>query len=324
MSGELIGVVGERYDDEVLALSRALRARGARVRVLDFTGLPGAHVLSIHDDEAVYDGRPLSSLEAIYIRRLRLAPDEDRLRGASEAGWLEALDEWLEQMRAEREISALIWSALGLIEAPVINSLGAQLVHPRKVHHLRTLSRAGLPVPPLVATNDKAAIKAFLKEQRQRSSGVVIKPLRGLLKTQLLGDEQSVSELPISRRPVLLQRLVSGVTIRVYAVAGLSVAAGELRNSGHVDSSVDPKAVQLVPLTGEELSIVGRASRAADLPFTGMDLQRPEGGGQVQVLECNAAPMFSNFSRRTGADVAGPLAEYLIHRARGGAVWEVR
>jgi hypothetical protein len=33
------------------------------------------------------------------------------------------------------------------------------------------------------------------------------------------------------------------------------------------------------------------------------------------VLECNAAPMFANFDRRTGADVAGALAELLVDRA---------
>jgi hypothetical protein len=32
--------------------------------------------------------------------------------------------------------------------------------------------------------------------------------------------------------------------------------------------------------------------------------------------------MFANFCRRTGADVAGPLADLLVRLAGGGAPWE--
>jgi glutathione synthase/RimK-type ligase-like ATP-grasp enzyme len=95
-----------------------------------------------------------------------------------------------------------------------------------------------------------------------------------------------------------------------------------MRNAGHVDTSVDPRAPVLVELSGDERTIVARAARAAGLPFTGLDLQRPRDGGPAQVLECNAAPMFANFCRRTGADVAGPLADLLVRLARGGEVWK--
>jgi glutathione synthase/RimK-type ligase-like ATP-grasp enzyme len=95
-----------------------------------------------------------------------------------------------------------------------------------------------------------------------------------------------------------------------------------MRNAGNVDSSVDPRAPVLVEPTGDERAVVARAARAAGLPFTGLDLQRPRDGGPAQVLECNAAPMFANFCRRTGADVAGPLADLLVRLAGGGAPWE--
>jgi glutathione synthase/RimK-type ligase-like ATP-grasp enzyme len=211
----------------------------------------------------------------------------------------------------------LIWSALSLVPAPMVNTLTAQLVHPRKVHHLRTLAAAGVPVPPFVATNDADVIRDFVSRQ---PDGAVLKPLRGFAKTRLL---QAGEELPcLTRRPVLVQRYVPGATVRVYAVSGRPVAAGEMRNAGHVDTSVDPRAPVLVEPTGDERTIVARAARAAGLPFTGLDLQRPRDGGPAQVLECNAAPMFANFCRRTGADVAGPLADLLVRLARGGEVWK--
>lgn len=311
-----IGLIGPRFDDEVLALSRALRPRDVDVRALDFTGLPGAHELRIQGDEVSYDGRSLSDIDAYYVRRLRWLPSETPLlESATDAErWEAELEKWFDDLRLEREIEALIWSAASLLDAPLINTLPAQLVHPRKVHHLRTLAAAGVPIPSSVATNDREAIRGLAE-----TGPTVLKPLRGLMKTQLLDQHR---ELPLEERPVLVQRHVPGVTVRVYAVAGRPVAAAEMLNEGHVDSSVAPLPAVLTDLTATEIELVRKSTRAVNLPFTGMDLQRPKEGGPTRVLECNAAPMFANFCRRTGADVAGPLAEYLIHRAHGGSPWE--
>jgi hypothetical protein len=302
----------------VLALSSALRTRGATVRVIDVTGVPGAHRLHLDGDVARFDGHDLARLGAVYVRRLRSPVSEEALveAAADAAAWPDTLERWLAAARLEREVSALIWSALSLVPAPVVNTLTAQLVHPRKVHHLRALAAAGVPVPPFVATNDADVIRDFVSRQ---PDGAVLKPLRGFAKTRLL---QAGEDLPLTRRPVLVQRYVPGATVRVYAVSGRPVAAGEMRNAGHVDTSVDPRAPVLVELSGDERTIVARAARAAGLPFTGLDLQRPRDGGPAQVLECNAAPMFANFCRRTGADVAGPLADLLVRLARGGEVWK--
>ncbi len=314
-----IGIFGPRFDDEVQVLSRALRERGARVQAIDLTGLTGVHRLEVADDTVTYDGKDLGQTHAFYIRRTRYPLGEMRLLKASESAEARygVRAQWQVAEAQEREVSALIRAAISLLDRPVVNPLNSQMVHPRKVHHLQVLAAAGVPVPPFVAGNDAKVIQAFVRQHDD--AGVVVKPLRGLLKTQRFDPD---ARLPLLERPVMIQRYVRGVTVRVYAVAGRSIAAGALSNRGHVDSSVNPLPVQLVFLSDEDKKLVAIAARAVDLPFTGMDLIRPSDGGPSVVLECNAAPMFANFYRRTGADVAGPLADYLIRRARGGAVWE--
>jgi glutathione synthase/RimK-type ligase-like ATP-grasp enzyme len=74
-----------------------------------------------------------------------------------------------------------------------------------------------------------------------------------------------------------------------------------------------------VTLSEAETGTACRAARAAGLDFAGIDLQRAADGSGTFVLECNAAPMFANFDRRTGADVAGALANLLLERARNPA-----
>lgn len=318
MNRPTIGLIGPRFDDEMQVLIRALRERDAGVRVVDLTGLPGAHRLEIADDTVSYDGQSLAEVRAFYLRLARMPLDEDTLFKPMEAraGEPGLLQDVLRRVDQEREVNALVTSALTLLPAPLVNPLQAQFVHSRKVHHLRVLAAARVPVPPFLASNDPAALHSFL--DAHAASGICVKPLRGWLKTQLYHPGQ----LPdLSRRPVLLQQYIPGVTVRVYAVGGRAVTAGEMPNRGHVDSSVDPLAPRRTELSAEENAVVQRASRAAHLPFTGLDLQRPRDGGQSLVLECNAAPMFANFCRHTGADVAGSLADYLIARARGQDAW---
>jgi glutathione synthase/RimK-type ligase-like ATP-grasp enzyme len=316
--GVVAAIVGPRSDDEVLALGRALRARHARVRVIDTTGLPGAHGLEIRDLTVVYDGRELSGIDVVYIRRLRFLVDDTFLVAEAGSGRLEAaLERWIAERQGERELGGLIWAALALLDAPLVNSLEGQLVHSRKAAQLRSLIEAGVPVPPFVATNDLEVASRFV--EAHGADGVVVKPVRGILKTRLLAPGE---RLPLERRPVLLQRYVRGSTLRVYVVGGEVIAAGVMRNAGAVDSSVEPRGVELADLDEQERRIARLAAKVADLPFTGLDIQRPADGSPSMVLECNAAPMFANFARRTGADVPGALAAYLIGRARGGATWE--
>jgi hypothetical protein len=51
-----------------------------------------------------------------------------------------------------------------------------------------------------------------------------------------------------------------------------------------------------------------------------MDFIRDAATGKYWVLECNASPMFVSFSRQTGVDVPGALADLLIQSALGNPV----
>ena len=46
------------------------------------------------------------------------------------------------------------------------------------------------------------------------------------------------------------------------------------------------------------------------MAFSGVDLIRTAQG--FKVLECNPSPMFAVFEKKTGLDIAGPLAAFLL------------
>lgn len=316
MSGPRIGIVGPYGDDEVLALAAALRTRGARPWIIDLTGLPAVHHLEIRLDEPLFDGRSLREAQAFYLRRRRDAvptPRPASVAGADPPARVRIYREWTALRERERELTGFIDSALELLPAPLVNPLAGQGVHRHRVHHLLRLAAAGVPVPPFLATNDPSAVEAFV--ERHGRDRVVLKTLGGFLKTvRLPPDPPHVDRL--ARRPVLLQRYVPGATVRAYALAGRVAAAGELVNEGDVDSSVAPRPPRRATLSEAESGMACRAARAAGLDFAGVDLQRAADGSGTFVLECNASPMFANFDRRTGAEVAGALADLLLERAR--------
>ena len=53
-----------------------------------------------------------------------------------------------------------------------------------------------------------------------------------------------------------------------------------------------------------------RAARVCGMAFSGVDLIRSDRA--FTILECNPSPMFSVFEKKTGFDVAGPVADLLV------------
>jgi [lysine-biosynthesis-protein LysW]--L-2-aminoadipate ligase len=108
--------------------------------------------------------------------------------------------------------------------------------------------------------------------------------------------------------PVLFQELVEGVSVRSYVLDGKVVGAAEIR-SKELDYRRDEGGVAPTSLNEMEESAARTAARVCRMGFAGVDLIRTRQG--FRVLECNPSPMFSVFEKKTGLDIAGPLAESL-------------
>ena len=100
-------------------------------------------------------------------------------------------------------------------------------------------------------------------------------------------------------------------------VDGQAVAVAEIVHGDVVDWRRDVRAIRPVQAAESVHSVLSAASAALGLVFAAVDLEEEGGpGGEPWVVDVNPGPMFANFERGSGLDVAGPLADCLLRRAR--------
>ncbi len=319
-----IGLFGPSNDPEVCALAKRLEGRGVEPWIVDLAAFPQSCSISARSGFEV-DGRPLLEMDAAYLRRAgyNLRPE---LR-YGEVGEPSSLEVWrglypqvVREMRAEHARHALRTAALRWLSTkrPVINPPDAQNLHRTKTFELERLRAAGLPVPRFAGGTDRAALRSFCQGAAQRGwSGVVTKPPAGIYKTYLVEDP-SLRDHPFGRRPALLQRYISGDTVRCYAAGGSFLSAARIVHKGTVDSSMSQTGIEVIELSKRGRALVERTARALELGFCGMDLMVDGRSGREYVIDCNISPMFVNYGYLSGCDVAGHLAEHLIERASDG------
>lgn len=289
-------------DVQARRVGAELSARGARPVRLDAVRFPDGPRISLSIESVRLGRRPLPEFRSAYLRALACHPltpgFEDDLRERPR-GLIAQCDE----KRALLESLILGLEARGV---RLVNGLEANDQHSRKPFQLERLGRAGLPVPAWLATNDPAAVRRFARE----FPDVVYKPLAGGATVRKVTPEDLSSERLEALRvaPVLFQEYVPGVPVRVYVVGGRAVAAAEIR-SPEIDYRRAEESVEPTRLSPDERRACVTAARACGMAFAGVDLIRSD--GRFVVLECNPSPMFAAFEKKTGQDVAGPLARLL-------------
>ncbi len=320
-----VGIAGRVGDSEAAALASALEQRDVEPVPLELPLFP--HQRAIH--EAPSDARmarcELASLDAVFLRTTgyrSALPSADAAAPGPDA-WTRMYPAVAAMPADQGECFRFKYAMLEVLGArvPVINPPSGQEVHRHKVWQVLSLERAGLPVPETLTTNDLAAARAFV-DRLGGPSRVVAKPLAGIYKTCLV-SEAGLDTL-IARGPLILQRYVRGDTLRTYIVDGRLVGAGRILHSGRsVDSSVEQRGVEQVELDPATVARGWAAAQHLGLAWTGMDFQRDADTGECYILECNASAMFAAFSRQTGCDVPGALANLLLrlaaHARRAGA-----
>ena len=119
----------------------------------------------------------------------------------------------------------------------------------------------------------------------------------------------------------MAQSLLSSLQISSpgYVVGGQLVALAEVVHGDVVDWRCDVRALRPVRVRQEVAQVATGAAGALGLTFAGVDVEEEGGeGGCPWVLDVNPSPMFAGFEKMSGLDVAGPLADCLIQRARQG------
>ena len=298
-----IVLLGGSEDPQIRRVATALEARGATSHVLDTACFPERDRLAMSEGGARHLGRLLEAPRAVYVRGLASHPLMPSLAQLFEAHPRRVLSA-MEEKRALLESMLLTWQAQG---ARLVNSPEANAQHSRKPYQLALLQRAGLPVPPWLATNDANA----LREHLAIWGSAVFKPLAGGATVRRVTEEDLAPERleQLAAAPVLFQKCITGVSVRAYVAGDRVVAAAEI-HSEELDYRRAEGDVYPTRLSASENAMALLAAHTCRMPFTGVDFIRSSDG--TWLLECNPSPMFAVFEEKTGLDVAGPLADLLI------------
>lgn len=292
---------------EAARVFTALETLGTAVQWLDTAAFPAATAATLDPEGFTWAGTPMPRPGCVYVRSLGVNPRlaaHDQDRADRPWGLLAQMDE----KRAFLLSLMKIWQDAG---TNLVNTPEANAQHGQKPHQLRMIAAAGVPVPPWVATSDGDAVRQFVA----RVGDAVYKPLSGgatvrRVEPADLADHRLAA---LATAPVLFQAYVPGVPVRAFAVGRRIAAAAEI-HSPELDYRRGETEVVPTALTPGERKAVLAAARACRMAFTGVDFIRSPDGPAV--LECNPSPMFAVFEEKTGRDVAGPLARYLLQCSR--------
>lgn len=298
-----VAVLGGRDEPEVNRLLPALRERRLEPLLIDTFAFPDHGLLSAADGRWVYNGVDLSTVRAVFLRRLFIHPLEGHLADA-------LTRDARATVAACREKESLLHAMLGWFRArgaAVVNPACTLVCHFQKVETLRRLGEAGVQVPRTLATNDPAAVREFAA----RHGDVIYKPLSGGASAQLLAlrDLAPARLDQLRRAPVMFQERIHGDDVRVYTLAGRVIAGGMLR-CDVIDFRTTGRPFAATELSPDECDTAIRSAAVCDLSFAGIDLKRSP-GGRCTVLDVNPAPMFAAFEDSTGCEITDALAEHL-------------
>lgn len=303
----VILILGGRQDPQARRVTSEVRARGGHVLRCDTARFPERGHLSIQDGELRFGRRVFPEPRSVYLRGLAshpLTPDFQEDLKTRPQGLIAQCEE-------KRAMLGSLVLTLQRRGVRIVNDLDANAQHSFKPYQLELLRSRKVPVPRWLASNDPKAVRGFVR----RVGEAVYKPLSGGATVHLVQeDDLSDDRLSaLSLAPVLFQEYVEGESIRAFVVGRHIVASAEI-HSPEVDYRLEEHDVTPVRLRSDEQSMVIAAARACGMAFAAVDLIRTR--EKTWILECNPSPMFYVFERKTGSDVAGPLARFLMKRPR--------
>lgn len=311
----MILAVTHRGDEHARPVLDALAREGVEAVVLDLARLPARGRIALPygepgDRVIRLEGAPpidASRVRAVWWRR----PQPPRApRGLSPA----------RAEFAERQTLHAVGGFLAsLRDALFVNHPWRDDAADKKALQLAAAERAGLTVPPTLVTNDPAAARAFLR--RCGRGRAIHKTLHATpedwRRTARVTGARGAVLRGLRAAPLILQRHVAGLDVRVTAVGGeLFAAEIDARSS---DSPDDYRGFEdqcrFTPCRLPSPVEAGLRRLVADLglEFAAVDFRR-SADGAWHFLELNPAGQWLWIERRTGQPITAALAALLAHR----------
>lgn len=274
-------------------------------RVLDVLAERGATVLAI-------DGRSLATLRY------------DLAFGATTTGWLECDGRRIDVGRIQgayvrpyeppagpaHHAAVALLALASTMPGVVVNRPAAGASNAAKPYQLTLIARAGFAVPETLVTTDRAAARAFLREQHR----LIYKSLSGIRSIVATLEEKDEARLDDVRfGPVQLQAYVPGLDVRVHVVGDRCFAcavrstATDYRYAHTTGASVELEPFDLPHDLGRQLVAL---VRSMDLLVAGVDLRLTPSGAWV-CFEVNPSPGFNWYEEATEHPIAEAIAMLL-------------
>ena len=305
-----VGLIGPADRPEIQRLAMRIEERGAQPVILDARNDPA---IRLGRGRISACGEDLAGLRGAYVVEMRLpAPCVRTPEGAVDPeGSRLALD------RSRRHLAA--WNALLEHLARrirIVNPPASHDVHFLKPFEVAAYERAGLPVPVTVSTTDPQSL-AGLPEHL--AGGWIRKGMvGGYTHTESIELPRTADAAQVLTRqtPVLVQERIEGDNVRAFVLEDKVIGAAAVIPMGpsEIDSRRGDSRVQRIDLPDDAARTAIAAARRWGMPFSAVDFMLESGTGRFVLLESNSAPFFVNFEARTGLDISGKLADYLIGR----------
>ncbi len=308
-----IALIGPPEREELQRLALRLEERSAEVVVVD-TRQPAQIELSPGDERAC--GVSFAGVSGVYVIDLGLP----RPRVADADGRIDLAAS--QRALAHSQASWAAWRVLLerlASRAAVVNPPASYDVHGLKPFEIAHYRARGWRTPDTLATDDAAALAAL--DPRGAPHGWIRKDLvGGYGYTERLEPLASLDQAraQIGEAALMAQERIEGDAVRAFVITGRVLVAAEIlpQGYGEVDSRRGSARVRRIELSGELCEQSKAVAAAWGMSFAGVDWMRGPAGREWVLLECNSAPMFVEFERRTGADIGSALADHLLRRAR--------
>lgn len=219
------------------------------------------------------------------------------------------LDATLQPVYALERRHGLHW-LLDTAPFTVVNRPWAGRSNGSKPYQMALLSAAGLHVPEWIVTSDAEVARSFMSRWRD---GAVYKSCSGLRSHVRRADEALLARLDEGTTPVVLQRYVPGVDVRIHTVRTRTFAT-EVR-SDSVDYRFDSAGTTYAPTdVPPRITLRSTALAAAEgLELAGLDFRR-DAHGQWWCLEMNPVPTFLPYEAAAGHPIGDAILDLLAGR----------
>jgi SSU ribosomal protein S6P modification protein len=208
--------------------------------------------------------------------------------------------------------------ALEMAGSVVLNPVMSWVVASDKLASAAALSKAGLPVPPTLASENMfAAYRAV-----SAYGDVVVKPLRGSMGYGVfrLNDPDIAmhvfSMMVNLNKPFYVQKFVekNGGDYRVVVVGGRAIGAEFRRSAGWKTNVAQGARPEPARLTKELEELAVRAVEALNLEYGGVDIAETKEG--YYIFEVNPTMSWQGFKAATGINPAPFIVERLLEKIK--------